>query len=182
METTTEEEFCFPHLNSSCRRPSAHTQSQAAVIYTLLSLTALITTVLNLLVIIAIAHFRHRTKLDIQKQIEAKGVYYAVERFIQNIKIRNRGDITPMEANATGLKLNQRNPYFLTLSQMQQASLVLLFHCGQLHSSTNFILLSLAVSDFFVGIVVIPVESHMSRTCWALGDLMCVIYFIVPSP
>ncbi|KAK7940052.1 hypothetical protein WMY93_003378 [Mugilogobius chulae] len=100
METTTEEEFCFPHLNSSCRRPSAHTQSQAAVIYTLLSLTALITTVLNLLVIIAIAHFRHRTKLDIQKQV------FSVQ--------------------------------------------------WQLHSSTNFILLSLAVSTSLWGLWSFP--------------------------
>ncbi|XP_072300113.1 trace amine-associated receptor 13c-like [Eucyclogobius newberryi] len=108
MEAGEEEEFCFPHLNSSCKKPSTHTQSQATIIYSLLNLTALLTTVLNLLVIIAISHFR------------------------------------------------------------------------QLHSSTNFILLSLAVSDFFVGIVVIPVESLMSRTCWALGDLMCVVYYAVP--
>uniref|UniRef100_A0A8C6U4W1 G-protein coupled receptors family 1 profile domain-containing protein n=1 Tax=Neogobius melanostomus TaxID=47308 RepID=A0A8C6U4W1_9GOBI len=49
-----------------------------------------------------------------------------------------------------------------------------------LHSPTNLILLSLAVSDFFVGILVIPVESHMSQTCWALGDLMCVVFYAVP--
>uniref|UniRef100_A0AAV2JWQ4 G-protein coupled receptors family 1 profile domain-containing protein n=1 Tax=Knipowitschia caucasica TaxID=637954 RepID=A0AAV2JWQ4_KNICA len=52
---------------------------------------------------------------------------------------------------------------------------------GQLHSTPhNFILLSLAVSDFFVGLVVIPVESFMSRTCWVLGDLLCVVYFVLP--
>uniref|UniRef100_A0A8C6WTE1 G-protein coupled receptors family 1 profile domain-containing protein n=1 Tax=Neogobius melanostomus TaxID=47308 RepID=A0A8C6WTE1_9GOBI len=50
----------------------------------------------------------------------------------------------------------------------------------QLHSPTNLILISLAASDVFVGILVIPVESHMSRTCWALGDLMCVVYYVVP--
>ncbi|XP_020778957.2 trace amine-associated receptor 13c-like [Boleophthalmus pectinirostris] len=108
MESAAEEELCFPHLNSSCRRPNAHSQSQTDIIYTLLYITALVTTVLNLLVIIAISHFR------------------------------------------------------------------------QLHSSTNFILLSLAVSDFFVGIVVFPVESLMSRTCWTLGDVMCVVYLIIP--
>ncbi|XP_033843220.1 trace amine-associated receptor 13c-like [Periophthalmus magnuspinnatus] len=108
MESVAEEEFCFPHLNSSCRRPNSHSQSQAAIIYTLLYITALVTTVLNLLVIIAISHFR------------------------------------------------------------------------QLHSSTNFILLSLAVSDFLVGIVVFPVESLMSRTCWTLGDVICVAYYAIP--
>lgn len=54
--------------------------------------------------------------------------------------------------------------------------------CGfrQLHSPTNLILLSLAVSDFFVGLLVIPVETLMTGTCWVLGDLMCALYFLLP--
>ncbi|XP_056245997.1 trace amine-associated receptor 7e-like [Seriola aureovittata] len=53
-------------------------------------------------------------------------------------------------------------------------------HFRQLHSPTNLILLSLAVSDFFVGLLVIPVESLMTGTCWVLGDLMCALYFLLP--
>uniref|UniRef100_A0A3B4TET2 G-protein coupled receptors family 1 profile domain-containing protein n=1 Tax=Seriola dumerili TaxID=41447 RepID=A0A3B4TET2_SERDU len=53
-------------------------------------------------------------------------------------------------------------------------------HFRQLHSPTNLILLSLAVSDFFVGLLVIPVEILMTGTCWVLGDLMCALYFLLP--
>uniref|UniRef100_A0A8C6WYR9 G-protein coupled receptors family 1 profile domain-containing protein n=1 Tax=Neogobius melanostomus TaxID=47308 RepID=A0A8C6WYR9_9GOBI len=50
-------------------------------------------------------------------------------------------------------------------------------HFRQLHSATNFILFSLGVSDFFVGLVVIPTDMFMWRRCWVLGDLLCVLYF-----
>ncbi|XP_027131531.1 trace amine-associated receptor 1 [Larimichthys crocea] len=52
--------------------------------------------------------------------------------------------------------------------------------CRQLHSPTNLLLLSLAVSDFFVGLLVLPIEALMLVTCWVLGDLMCVFYYFLP--
>ncbi|XP_018549394.2 trace amine-associated receptor 4-like [Lates calcarifer] len=53
-------------------------------------------------------------------------------------------------------------------------------HYRQLHSPTNLVLLSLAVSDFFVGLLVIPIETLMTGTCWVLGDLLCALYFLIP--
>ncbi|XP_070770517.1 trace amine-associated receptor 4-like [Enoplosus armatus] len=50
-------------------------------------------------------------------------------------------------------------------------------HFRQLHSPTNLILLSLAVSDFFVGLLVMPIEILLKGTCWVLGDLTCALYF-----
>ncbi|XP_026150837.1 trace amine-associated receptor 7a-like [Mastacembelus armatus] len=52
--------------------------------------------------------------------------------------------------------------------------------CRQLHSPTNLIVLSLAVSDFIMGFLVMPMEIVMMWTCWVLGDLMCSLYFLLP--
>ncbi|XP_061578938.1 trace amine-associated receptor 13c-like [Cololabis saira] len=51
-------------------------------------------------------------------------------------------------------------------------------HLKQLHTSTNLLLLSLAVSDFFVGFLVV-FQILLIDGCWYLGDLMCVLYNIV---
>uniref|UniRef100_A0A3P8TP96 G-protein coupled receptors family 1 profile domain-containing protein n=1 Tax=Amphiprion percula TaxID=161767 RepID=A0A3P8TP96_AMPPE len=44
-------------------------------------------------------------------------------------------------------------------------------HFRQLHTPTNILLLSLAVSDFLVGLLL------LQTTCWFLGDIMCSVHF-----
>ncbi|KAI9518819.1 hypothetical protein NQZ68_034600, partial [Dissostichus eleginoides] len=105
METSQRDELCFPQLfNKSCRKPTP-AQSDVLLAHILLSFIALITTALNLLVIISISHFRHR----------------------------------------------------------QTFSLSL-----QLHTPTNLLILSLAVSDFLVGLLLMPVKILLTETCWYL--------------
>ncbi|XP_045897961.1 trace amine-associated receptor 13c-like [Micropterus dolomieu] len=58
-------------------------------------------------------------------------------------------------------------------------------HFRQLHTPTNILLLSLAVSDFLVGLLLMPVEILRKTSCWFLGDLVCSLYvsvsYIIPS-
>ncbi|XP_018516239.1 trace amine-associated receptor 13c-like [Lates calcarifer] len=51
-------------------------------------------------------------------------------------------------------------------------------HFRKLHSPTNLLLLSLAVSDFFVGLLMF-FQIVLIDGCWFLGDLMCILYYIL---
>ncbi|XP_047457671.1 trace amine-associated receptor 13c-like [Mugil cephalus] len=57
-------------------------------------------------------------------------------------------------------------------------------HFKQLHTPTNLLLLSLAVSDFFVGLLMI-FQITLIEGCWYFGDLVCVLYsvldLVIPS-
>uniref|UniRef100_A0A3Q2Q4H4 Trace amine-associated receptor 13c-like n=1 Tax=Fundulus heteroclitus TaxID=8078 RepID=A0A3Q2Q4H4_FUNHE len=46
-------------------------------------------------------------------------------------------------------------------------------HFRQLHTPTNLFLLSLAVSDFLVGLLLMPIRIIQTGGCWVLGDFMC---------
>ncbi|XP_059199272.1 trace amine-associated receptor 13c-like [Centropristis striata] len=51
-------------------------------------------------------------------------------------------------------------------------------HFKQLHTPTNLLLLSLAVSDFFVGLLMF-FQIMLIDGCWFFGDLICILYNVV---
>ncbi|XP_053336719.1 trace amine-associated receptor 13c-like [Clarias gariepinus] len=83
------------------------------------------------------------------------------------------------------------SPAVYILLYMCSAAVVLLTVCGnlliiisilhfkQLHTPTNMLLLSLAVSDFFVGIFLMPVMLIWNiESCWIFGRYFCSIYWL----
>uniref|UniRef100_A0A3B1JGB0 G-protein coupled receptors family 1 profile domain-containing protein n=1 Tax=Astyanax mexicanus TaxID=7994 RepID=A0A3B1JGB0_ASTMX len=53
-------------------------------------------------------------------------------------------------------------------------------HFKQLHTPTNMLILSLAVSDFLVGAIVIPVSlTWMIESCWIFSAVFCVCFILV---
>ncbi|XP_067370816.1 trace amine-associated receptor 13c-like [Channa argus] len=48
-------------------------------------------------------------------------------------------------------------------------------HFRQLHTPTNLLLLSLAVSDFFISFLIL-FQIMLIDGCWFLGDVMCILY------
>ncbi|XP_076010507.1 trace amine-associated receptor 13c-like [Genypterus blacodes] len=49
-------------------------------------------------------------------------------------------------------------------------------HFRQLHTSTNFLLLSLAVSDLLVGFLVMPFQIFSLHSCWSKSAITCNVF------
>ncbi|XP_017291685.1 trace amine-associated receptor 1-like [Kryptolebias marmoratus] len=106
----------------------------------------------------------------------------------QNNFINRTNDIVEDQLfcnKSTGIQEQTVTSYFLYTVVV---SLSLLIICGnllviisiayfkQLHSPTNYLLLSLAVADLLVGTLVLPFSTILSlSSCWYLGYLLCVL-------
>ncbi|XP_065121176.1 trace amine-associated receptor 13c-like [Paramisgurnus dabryanus] len=53
-------------------------------------------------------------------------------------------------------------------------------HYKKLHTPSNMLILSLALSDLLIGLIVIPVEAiQLIEACWYFGDIFCGLFLII---
>ncbi|XP_070832386.1 trace amine-associated receptor 13c-like [Chaetodon trifascialis] len=65
----------------------------------------------------------------------------------------------------------------LVTASLNLLVIISISHYKQLQTPTNLLLLSLAVSDFFVGLLML-FQTVLIDGCWFLGDLMCAVYYV----
>ncbi|XP_055064669.2 trace amine-associated receptor 13c-like [Misgurnus anguillicaudatus] len=53
-------------------------------------------------------------------------------------------------------------------------------HFKKLHTPTNMLILSLAVVDLLIGLIIMPLDAiKLIETCWYFGDHLCGLYLVV---
>ncbi|XP_044217666.1 trace amine-associated receptor 13c-like [Thunnus albacares] len=85
---------------------------------------------------------------------------------------------TPVSTKATLIKTLLYCIALLTVI-LNLLVVISISHFRQLHTSTNVFLLSLAVSDLFVGLAVMPAAIATLQSCWFLGEITCALSFML---
>ncbi|KAI3355660.1 hypothetical protein L3Q82_004253 [Scortum barcoo] len=188
-------ELCFPQLNTSCRKPKP-SHSDTVLIYIVLSSISLLNVTLNLLVIISISHFKklHSPTNILLLSLAVSDFFVGLLMFFQIMLIDGcwfLGDLMcvlyyvldyMITSASVGTMIHSLAvvliKFFSNLLEIV-TDYVTCVSPGQLHTPTNLLLLSLAVSNLLMGLLLMPVEIIYIESCWFLGDILCTLYYVV---
>ncbi|OBS79797.1 hypothetical protein A6R68_22000, partial [Neotoma lepida] len=157
-----EVQFCFAVANNSCLKKERSMFVICAM--SLVMIGAIVMTMLgNMVVIISIAHFK-----QLHSPTNFLILSMATTDFLLSCVVMPFSMVAIYLACTVGVLITVLGNLFVVFA---------VSYFKVLHTPTNFLLLSLALADMLLGLLVLPLSMVRSvESCWFFGDFLCRLH------